>query len=297
MNEIKEYEITYGNYKLKFLNIGCAITEYSYKGDNIVLAFENYKDYRDNYTNLGSVVGRSAGRIRDGKIDGWQLPLNQDGKHTLHGGRKLQYKFYDVEVHESCAVLSLFDEEGDFPGNVNIEVKFELTIDGFCQTISANSDKPTVLNFTNHTYFNLGAETILEHNLKIDADHYFELDEDLLPTKLQQAGNTAFDFKTAKLIRDAQVQSDDQFKYSKFIDHPYLLKGGVSLKYKNRKLEIETNQECLVVYTGNYISEEKKLLANKMNHDFSGICLETQFIPNSTDLVTDYTSITKYKLT
>lgn len=296
MNEIIEYEINNGDYKLKFLNMGCVITEYSYKGDNVVLAFSNYKDYRDNYTNLGSIVGRSAGRIRDGKIDGWQLPLNQDGKHTLHGGRKLQYKFYNVEVHESCAVLSLFDEEGDFPGNANIKVKFELMDDGLKQTICATSDNPTILNFTNHTYFNLGAETILDHKLQIEADQYFELDEDLLPVKLHQVKNTVFNFKAGKLIREAQLQGDDQFKYSKFIDHPFLLKGGVSLQYKERKLEIETNQECLVVYTGNYVADEKKMLANNMNHDYSGICLETQFVPNSIDLVTNYTSITNYKL-
>ncbi len=296
MQEIVEYTIQKGNYKLKFLNIGAVITEYSYKNQNIVLAFKDYESYRNNSTYLGSIVGRSAGRIRDGEIEGWRLPLNQDRKHNLHGN-DLHYRFYDVAVKESSAVLTLVDPEGDFPGNATIGVKYSLTEDGLIQEISATSDKPTVFNMTNHSYFNLNHNTsILNHKLQIEADQVLQLDEDLLPIGTIEVAGTAFDFNTPKQINDALEQGHDQFKYTKFIDHPFKLTGKIGLENDELKLEIETDQDYVVVYAGNYIGDETNRLKCDMNKDYYAICLETQAAPGNCDLTTEYKSITKYKL-
>lgn len=296
MSEIKEYQIEYDNFKLKFLNIGAVITEFSYKGHNIVLNFKEFEGYQENSTFLGSIVGRSAGRIRDGKIDGWQLPKNQDGKHNLHGNG-LHYKLYDVQIIGSSAILTLNDPEGDFPGNAQIQIKYTLSDQGLVQEFNANSDKPTVFNMTNHSYFNLnGNDEILEHQLQIESDIVLELDEDLLPIGELAVEGTAFDFNTPKQIKVAKEQGHDQFKYSKFIDHPYKLKGAITLLGEKLKLEIDTDQDFVVVYCGNYLGDESNLINGDMNNDYYAICLETQHAPGSTSLVTEYSSKTIYKL-
>ncbi len=298
MEEIKEYELNYGDYKLKFLNIGAVITEFSYKGNNVVLSFEDYNSYRKNYTNLGSIVGRNAGRIRDGKIDGWKtLPLNQEGKHTLHGGHKFQYKFYDVHVIGNIAKLTVVDTEGDFPGNALVTITFKLGENGLTQTIEAVSDKPTIFDFTNHTYFNLDrSKSILEHTLLIDSDTVLKLDQDLLPIGEMAVSNTAFDFTKPRLIESSLQQGHDQFKYSKFIDHPYVLNGKAVLSTDNLQLEITTDRDYLVVYGGNYIGTESLAIKDNMNYDYSSICLETQGKPGLTNLITDYKATTNFKI-
>lgn len=295
MEQIKQYQINHGDYQLKFLNIGAVITEYSYKGHNIVLSFENLESYKSNSTYLGSVVGRTAGRIRDGKIEGWQLPLNQDGKHNLHGN-DLHYKFYKVELSDNKAMLTLSDPEGEFPGNAEIKITFELTDEGLIQTIEAESDKPTVFNMTNHSYFNLSGESILDHQLQIEADTILALDHDLLPVGTINVKDTAFDFNYPRNISDSFELGHEQFEYSKFIDHPYQLNGKIELQSANLKLTIETDQDYLVVYTGNYIGDEQNLINGNMNQDYNAICLETQAAPGSIDLVTSYKSQTYYKL-
>lgn len=295
MSTIKEYELTNGDYKLKFLNIGAVITEYCYKCQNIVLSFENLDSYKHNSTFMGAIVGRTAGRVRDGKIEGKTLPLNQDGKHNLHGN-ELNYMFYDVQICENVAVLSAFDPEGAFPGNAQITIKYELTDQGLKQTISASSDKPTVFNMTNHSYFNLSRQSILDHYLQVEADAVLKLDEDLLPVGTIDVKGTAFDFNQSRLIRDSFKQSHEQFEYSKFIDHPYKLNGKILLQSNNLQLSIETDQDYLVVYAGNYIGDETNPLKDNMNIDNYGICLETQAAPGTIDLVTEYSATTYYKL-
>ncbi len=297
MKRLHEYEIVYKHYKLKFLNIGAVITEFSYKGNNAVLSFEKKRSYRHNTTNMGSIVGRKAGRVRDGKIDNWQLPLNQDNKHTLHGGRKFQYKYYDVLIDKNIAVLKTVDKEGDFPGTAVVTITYQLTDNGLTQTIEATSDKPTLLDFTNHTYFNLdNSQSIFGHKLQIDSDTVLELDKDLLPVKEKDVTGTAFDFRNLHPIRDSFKQGDEQFTYTKFLDHPYKLNGSILLQSDIMQLTITTDCDYVVVYGGNYIGEEEQIINDNMDYDYSGVCLETQGRPGDTTLVTSYKAITNYKL-
>lgn len=297
-DQIVEYELIYKDYRLKFLNIGAAITEYSIAGHNIVLSFVDKENYRDNTLNLGAIVGRNSGRIRGGKIDGWQLPKNQDNRHTLHGGRTFQYSIYDVEIiSKSHARLSVIDSEGAFPGEAKIQIDYELIAGGLSQTITAQSDKPTILDFTNHSYFNLDMpNTIENHTLKIPTAVVHELDADLLPVGDLKYKNSALDFTTGRTINSSLKQQDKQFKYSKGIDHPFKITNNPLLETDKYKLEIKTDCDYLIVYSGNYIADEIHKLNLNMNKDYGAICLETQGKPGDITLKKASTTKTLFLL-
>ncbi len=293
---IKEYIIEYKNYRLKVLNIGATITEYSLDNKNIVLFYDNITDYLNNTMYLGAIVGRTAGRIKNAVYGNTQLPKNFLNKHNLHGN-DLHLKFFDVKEIENGLELSLFDEEGVYTGNANIKVVYKLTDNGLEQEIFANSDKPTLFNFTNHSYFNLKPNTDIKNlNLKIDSEKVWSLCEESLPKKYIDVKNTAFDFLNSKKIEENLKIYDKQFEVTKFIDNPYKLNGNVILSSDDLKLTITTNQPYIVVYTGNYIGDEKFKFANSETFNRAGICLETQKIPGDTELTTNYYSKTTFKL-
>ncbi len=295
MKKIIEYKLRYGRYRLKFLNIGAAITEYSIDNTNVVLAYEDLESYRKNDICLGVVVGRTAGRIREGKLSNWQLPLNENGKHNLHGNQ-LHRRFYEVEIIGCKAILTLHDKEGDFPGNADIKIVYELTKTGLKQTIDCSSDKSTIFNMTNHSYFNLGQNTVLSHELRIDADSYLSLDIDNLPIEKKSVKKSVFDFTNWKLIAAAKLKSEPQFAYTKFLNHPYKLDGSIYLRADNISLEVKTDCEYAVIYTGNYLSNCTSKIIDNRNNDYSGICIETQAAPGTIDLSSTYKSVTFYNL-
>ncbi len=294
---IKEYTITNKNATLSVLNIGGVITELTFFKESIVQKFEDYSDYLDNSTYLGSVVGRSAGRIRDGKIPRWEIPKNYLDKHNLHGN-EMHYKFYDVKIEDNVIELSLFDPEGDFPGNMNLTIRYTLNQYSLVQEFIGKSDKPTIMNFTNHAYFTLDkAKNVLDYRMQIEADNYIELDEELLPVKKQSVVGTALDFTEWKKIIEAKEMGMDQFEYTKFIDHPFQLTGDVKIANGRHELLIKTTSDYLVCYTGNYLGDEKGQLAKSKNEDYYAICLETQKCPGDTELVSEYYAKTTYLCT
>lgn len=293
-NEVREYTVRNGDMEFSFLNLGAVTTSIKYKGHELALRFDEYDGYFGNMSSLGGIIGRTAGRIRDGKLKNWQLPLNQDGKHNLHGSGQ-HFEFYGVDIHENVIELKRYDKEGKFPGNANIFIRFTVETNRIIQEFICNSDTPTVFNMTNHTYFNLnGGGTILDHELLIESNSIWNLDNDLLPVEERNVEGTAFDFNQPKAIRKALNQGDEQFKYSKFIDHPFKLNGDIKLSNGKIEMCIETNQNYLVVYGGNYLGDEQHKLRGNNNIDYNGICLETQEKPNTTDLTTDYYARTEY---
>lgn len=293
-NGIKEYTITNGEMRLSVLNVGGVITELSRNNQNIVIKFEDYASYLDNSMFLGAVVGRSAGRIRNGKIGDYQIPINFNGKHNLHGN-DLHLKFYQVEVSDNQIICTLNDPAGPFPGNAKIQIKYKLLTDRLVQTFTATSDEPTVFNMTNHAYFNLNMKkSILDHKLHLEADVVGELDSDLLPVADIPVENTAFDFNTPRKISDSFAQGHSQFAFSKYIDHPFKKTGIIKLTYDTTSLEIVTDQDYVVAYLGNYVGDEINKFANTTNADYQAICLETQNRPNTIDLVTEYKATTEY---
>lgn len=293
--EIKEYTIKSNSLEVKFLNLGAIITEINYKGKNRVLKFENYDAYRNNTMYLGAVVGRTAGRIKGGLYEKGQLEKNFINKHNLHGN-DLNKVYYTVEQIENSAILKYTDPAADYVGNLNIEVEYEIVDNVLYQKIKGISDRPTLINMTNHTYFNLnGIDTILNHNLQINANKVGKLDEEMITTKFVDVANTAFDFRQQRKIKSSLKQGNPQFKISGFIDHPFKLEGNIALVGEDCKLEILTNQPYVVVYAGSQIETEANDLENDMNHKYAGICLETQKCPGDIELITSYESNTKYR--
>lgn len=292
--KIKEYTICSDKLEVKFLNLGATITEINYRGINRILKFEELNSYTDNTMYLGATVGRTAGRIKDGKIPGGQLKKNFMDKHNLHGN-DLHNILYDVTIYDNKAVLKYLDPAGEYPGNLNITIEFVLIENSLLQIINADSDVPTVINFTNHTYFNLnGKGKILNHKLKIDADCVGLLDNEYIPIEFEKVSNTAFDFRAERLILESIIQGDKQFLTTGFIDHPYKLRGMVKLVGDDCTLKISTNQKYLVAYLGSQICNEEKKLDNNINENYVGLCLETQNCPGQIDLQTKYMYETKY---
>lgn len=295
--KIIEYTIEAYDYKLIVLNIGATIVEYSYKGHNICLRYEDIECYANNELFAGSIVGRSAGRIRDAKFENWTLPYNYKGVHNHHGNG-FQHKFYDVMVETNKIILTMTDPEGDYPGNANIKIIYSLTNEGLCQEILADSDKPTLFNFTNHSYFNLEMkDTILSHDLQLDANEYTHLDQDMFCLENREVDNTSFDFRQSKEIRSAfDQENNQQFEITRFIDHPFKLEGKLVYSSPNYKLEVISTCDYVVIYAGNYTGDCTIPFANIINQDYAGICFETQHRPGYVEPTKQYYSKTSYKL-
>ncbi|WOO86778.1 hypothetical protein RZE82_06560 [Mollicutes bacterium LVI A0039] len=293
--KVIEYTIEYHGYRLSVLNVGATITEYSLDGHNVCLSYFNNDDYLKNELYAGAIVGRSSGRIKDGKFGAWDLPKNYL-KHHNHHGNDLHVALYDVEVEANVITLTLNDPEGDYPGNAEIKVVYTLTKDGLVQEISATADKPTLFNFTNHSYFRLG-DSVLNDNLQIDSNYYAHLDEQMFCLEDKLVDNTSFDFRNTKKIKTAFDQEDNgQFAITKFIDHPFKLEG--SLVYSNDKysLKIDTTSSYVVIYAGNYVGDCQTKLKAIDASDYAGICFETQERPGYTDPSQDFYSKTSYTL-
>lgn len=296
--KIEEFTINYENYVLKVLNIGATITEYSIDGHNVCLAYENVEDYRMNELYMGSVVGRTAGRIKNGKVGNWELPKNYNKNHNHHGN-DLHLNFYEVVVADNRIECTLYDPEGDYPGDANIKVVYTLSDAGLTQEIFASSNDLTLFNFTNHTYFNLEVgTTVLNHELQIEASKYGRLDHELFFEKLDDVSGTAFDFRCMKPIGCAFGGDDEgQFARTKFIDHPFKLNGRIIYKNKKYKLEVKTTSDFAVIYTANYLSDSNAALKEGKCVDYGAICIETQKRPGDLNLTDGFYSRTCYKLT
>ncbi|WP_050183801.1 aldose epimerase family protein [Domibacillus robiginosus] len=299
---IKEFTLANKNgMKVSFLDYGCIITKIVVPDregnfENVVLGYENADQYVQNPWYLGAVIGRFAGRIGGGsfELDGKTYTLEQnDGNNHLHGGKT---GFDKVVWQSECMAGGVQftcespDGEGGYPGNVKVTVTYTLNDENeFAIHYEALSDERTLLNMTNHTYFNLSGSLkrdITGHVLQIDSDQYVELNDQLLPTgKLQSVAGTAFDFRRGQTIQ-AGVESDDsQNKLAgEGYDHPFILTGNgdimLSDEPSGRILSIKTDQNCVVLYSGTQINEGVALNSGE-SRKYAGLCLETQGLPDS----------------
>lgn len=289
------------------LNYGCAITkmvtpdrEGNY--ENIVLGFDQLEDYERNPAYFGTVVGRVAGRIKDARfeLDGqvYTLPNNHNGHH-LHGGVKgfshVVWEAITVETETETAVTFSYtspDGEEGYPGTVELKVTYTLNDNNeFLIQYEAVCDQTTLLNVTNHTYFNLSGglkRDVQQHTLKIDSDRFVELDEELLPTgEFLDVTGTPFDFRAGRQIRDGvQSRHPQNILAGNGYDHPFILNhhhhGEMVLidKESGRKLIVETDEPSVVLYTGNHLPEEGSIYGVPSNK-YMGLCLETQGLPDA----------------
>lgn len=274
---------------------------------DVVLGFDNIQPYIPVKTNFGAIIGRYGNRIADGKITlsnraTYNLKRN-DGNNILHGGlHGFHTRYFDIEQPDSltliCRYLSKNNEEG-FPGDMLVTVTYSLSGDNALHIdYEANANQSTVVNLTNHSYFNLSGDpnnTILDHLLFVDADSYTPTDDELIPTGLiAKVNGTPLDFTTPKAI-GAQI-NDSTFKDIKFgkgYDHNFVLNNPGNMNRLAAKLvspttgitlEVYTTEPGLQVYTGNFLDGTdigKKSIAYNYR---TAICLETQHFPNSPNI-------------
>ena len=272
---------------------------------DIVLGFDNLEDYQNQEYFFGAIIGRYGNRIANGKfsIDGKDFEVTKNnGPNLLHGGTNGFHKqFWDakpIEKQDAVGVsLSRTSPDGEegFPGNLQVNVQYtlnnknELTIEYFAET-----DKPTVCNLTNHSYFNLkgeGSGTIEDHFLVMVAEQYLAVDSNMIPNSVESVKGTPFDF-----IKPAQIgirinENHAQLKLGGGYDHTFILKktGGGAMSYgavvqelgTGRALEVRTTEPGCQLYTANFLDGG---LIGKSGQPYgkrSGFCLETQHYPNS----------------
>lgn len=313
MDEVKGqtvYEYTLKNnngIEITCLNYGCVISriltpDKEQNFENIVLGFENTEDYEINAPYFGAVVGRVAGRIKNAKfeLEGKEFILekNNNGNH-LHGGLKgfshVVWESTIIENEEEVGVQFSYispDGEEGYPGTVDIKVTYTLNNNNeFLISYEANSDKTTLLNLTNHTYFNLSGNVkrdISQHELKIDSDSFLELNEQILPTgELLDVTGTVFDFREGRKIKEGLLSNHVQNKLAgNGYDHPFLLKSHHNHEIilrdeeSGRKVVIETDEPGVVLYTGNHLTEGVNINGGKLRK-YLGLCLETQGLPDA----------------
>ena len=269
---------------------------------DVVLGFDSIQDYVSKPSDFGASIGRYANRINQGKftLDGteYQLPQNNYG-HCLHGGPQgFQYRVFDaVQPNPQELELTYVAEDGEegFPGNITCKVLMKLTDDNAIDIrYEAETDKPTIVNMTNHSYFNLDGDAARNeaHLLTIDADYYTPVDSTFMTTgEIAPVKDTPMDFTTPKAVgKDINNYDFVQLKNGNGYDHNWVLntKGDISQVAARLTspetgitLEVYTNEPGIQVYTGNFldgtVSGKKGIVYNQR----ASVCLETQHYPDS----------------
>ena len=272
---------------------------------DVVLGFDDLKDYypERNETDFGASIGRYANRIKDGliSIDGkqYQLPRNNYG-HCLHGGtRGWQYQFYKaVEVSENRLKLERVSPDGDqgFPGNVTASVTFTLTDDNRLDIrYEAVTDAPTVVNMTNHSYFNLsgepGSHDILDDELYINASRFTPVDDTFMTTgEIWPVEGTPMDFRTAKPVgRDIDADYG-QLHNGHGYDHNWVLDtagddsvvaASLYSPVSGIELKVYTDEPGIQVYCGNFLDGTVTGKGGVVYGHRTAVCLETQKFPDT----------------
>ncbi len=270
---------------------------------DVVLGFDNIDDYIHVPSDFGAAIGRYANRIGQGRftLDGkvYELPKNNFG-HCLHGGPDgWQYKVYDVvEADDSHIVLAMYSPDGDanFPGAVEATVTYRLTDDNALDiSYEAASDAPTIINLTNHSYFNLSGDpstSICDDWLWIAADSFTPVDSTFMTTgEIVPVEGTPMDFRTAKRIGDDIDRYDFvQLKNGNGYDHNWVLAtaGDITRKAAEVRndvsgivLEVYTDEPGVQVYTGNFLDGSVTGKHGIVYDQRAAICLETQHYPDS----------------
>lgn len=274
------------------------------KMQDVVLGFDSVADYVNIPSDFGASIGRYANRIKNGliTIEGKtiQLPQNNFG-HCLHGGPKgWQYQVYQKvnQVNDTTIELTRFSPDGDqnFPGNVIAKVTFVLSNDNAIKIyFEATTDKKTVINMCNHSYFNLSGDAtkpITDHLLYINADNFTPVDSTFMTTgEIAPVKGTPMDFTTAKAIGTDITRYDYlQLKNGNGYDHNWVLNTAGDLTKQAVKLvspvsgislEVFTNEPGIQVYTGNFLDGKAKGKKGIVYNQRAAVCLETQHYPDS----------------
>ena len=274
------------------------------KVEDVVLGFDDPAGYYENMHSksaafFGPIVGRYANRIAHAKftLDGKEYTLTKNnGENTLHGGPNGFHNHnWAGKVIADGVELKYLSKDGEegYPGNCKVTVIYHLTdADELRIDYAASTDKDTVVNLTNHSYFNLkGGGDILGHQLTLNAETFTPVDSGLIPTgELKPVVGTPFDFRKPTVIGARIEQGDEQLKLGKGYDHNWVLnKKGSELSLAarveepetGRVMEVWTTQPGIQFYTGNFLDGTIKGKGGTVYARRSALCLETQHFPDS----------------
>lgn len=312
---VYEYTLSNANQvEVKVINYGCIITsvlapDRSGAVENIVLGLANLQDYETKSIYFGCMTGRYANRIANGQftLDGktYQLAVN-DGPNHLHGG----VKGFDKKVWEVTREIDQPDAQGielhylspdgeeNYPGNLDTYLTYTLNDQNeFRLDYRATTDQPTIVNLTNHTYWNLAGEgsgSVYDHIVQLNADHYTQSDATMIPTgEIVPVEGTPLDFRQPKPVADGVRSDHQQVVYSMGYDLNYVLNrtsfddrsliqaAAVSEPASGRRLEVWTTEPGIQFYSGNFLDGTRYGPSRRAYRQGDGLALETQTFPDS----------------
>lgn len=293
-------------------NYGCTIikvimADKNGHKDDVVLGYDDFTQYQTLDAYLGALVGRVANRIKAGQFSlngqDYHLAVN-NGPNHLHGGIKgFSYQVFDYTIEDEHTLklhyLSKDGEEG-YPGDLDLTVIYTLKDDTLTAHYQATSSADTLINITNHSYFNLSGhkENIYQHTLQIHASQFACVDSDGLTTgELKDVEGTPFDFRQPALIGERVEQDDEQLKIGKGLDHPFLFdtqSNQVILTHEptGRQLIVSTTLPQAQIYTANYLDGRLGKYGERY-YARDAVCIETQNMPDAIHLEEHPTTLLK----
>lgn len=308
--EITMYKLQTKSLKLGIIDYGTTLVSLEVLDNNgqwmdIVLGYDNVYEYEnDADNNMGCNMGRCVNRIAKGHMvisgNEYQLELN-DGDNTLHSGTyaycRRKWTYADSDESSVTFVLNSKDMDQGFPGNLIIYVTYRFLSDNsFEIEYDGIPDKDTVINMTNHSYFNLNGEgsgSIYKHKLVIYADRFTPSGRDAIPTgEIRSVENSPMDFRKCKTIGQDINEDYDQLRNANGYDHNWITEESGKLHrivdvtgdISGIHMQIETDYPGMQMYTGNFISNRRRGVKGKKGHIYSerdGVCFEPQYYPDA----------------
>jgi aldose 1-epimerase len=267
--------------------------------EDVVLGFDSLEPYLQNAPYLGAIIGRYGNRIAKGRftLEGkeYSLPVNNGSNH-LHGGiLGFDKVYWNIVQRNSSLILTYTSADGEqgYPGTLHCTVEYTLTDENeLVVHYTATTDKTTIVNLTQHSYFNLAGSknnTILDHVLKMEADAFLPINEELIPTgEYRKVKNTPFDFSTPSRVGERIDETDEQLHVAGGYDHCWIVNGkglrkaaAVWENTSGRTLEVFTTEPGMQLYTGNFLDGTLAGKEGRIYCKRSGFCLETQHFPDS----------------
>jgi aldose 1-epimerase len=306
---VEEYTLTNKNgMEVRVITLGGTITsirvpDRTGEMANVVLGCATLEDYLTQSPYFGCITGRFANRIAKAtfKLNGTEYKLTaNDGANSLHGGAKgfdkRVWQAREIKAADETGLELTYtspDGEEGYPGNLQTTVTYRLDNDNALHIdYKATTDKPTIVNLTNHSYFNLAGEgTILNHELMLNADHYTPTDSTAIPTgEIAKVEGTPFDFRKATVIGERIRSGHEQMVFGRGYDHNWVLNKkdkSLTLAAKllepisGRVLEVLTTEPAIQFYSGNFLTGTVVGQSGHTYRQSDGLCLETQHYPDA----------------
>ncbi|MEV4175329.1 aldose epimerase family protein [Nonomuraea sp. NPDC049709] len=274
--QVERVELSSGRLRAEVLTYGAVVRTLEVSGVNVVLGLDTIEDYLTRSRYFGAVVGRYGNRIANARftLDGteYRLPAN-NGPNSLHGGTEgFDSKVWTIAARtDSSVTLTLTSPDGDqgYPGTLTASVTYTLEDDALRIDYAAETDAPTVVNLTNHSYFNLkGGGDVLDHVVRMESEHYLPVDEDKIPTgEVAPVKGTPFDFTEPHAVGE---------RYDGGYDHCFVLDGAVRVTAGGLTMEVTTTEPGVQFYAGSMLDGTATPYG-----PFAGLCLETQHYPDA----------------